>query len=76
MFTVRKSSQYSTRSINDPLTLCVPRTKRVTFQARSLPVAGAECWNSLPHYMRRITQLDNFKSQLKTYLFKLAYEMF
>ncbi len=50
-------------------TLHVPKTKRVTFEAQSLTVAGQELWNSLPHALRSQTNLDEFKSLLKTYLF-------
>ncbi len=52
-------------------TLQVPKTKRVTFQARSLTVAGPVLWNSLPHALRSQTDLDEFKGLLKTHLFKM-----
>ncbi len=53
--------------------LRVPKTKRVTFEHRSLAVAGPTEWNKLPIQLRSITELDVFKKQLKTHLFKLAY---
>ncbi len=59
----------------DIIYLHVPKTKRVTFEQRSLPVAGPELWNSLPVSLRRTTELDDFKKQLKTYLFKIAYNV-
>ncbi len=53
--------------------LKVPKVKRKTFEHRSIAVAGPTLWNKLPIHMRCITDLDNFKQQLKTHLFKLAY---
>ncbi len=53
--------------------LKVPKTKRVTFEQRSLAVAGPDLWNKLPIQLRSITDLDTFKRQLKTYFFKMAY---
>ncbi len=53
--------------------LKVPKTKCVTFEQRSLAVAGPTEWNKLPIELRNITELDTFKKQLKTHLFKLAY---
>ncbi len=75
MFIVKRSSQYSTRSVHAALTLQVPRTKLATFQARSLPVAGATEWNKLPSNIRKITKLDDFKTALKTHLFRIAYNV-
>ncbi len=51
----------------------VPKAKRVTFESRSLAVAGPTLWNKLPVHLRSITELDVFKNQLKTHLFKAAY---
>ncbi len=54
--------------------LIVPKTKRVTFESRSL-VAGPTLWNELPIHLRSITELDTFKRQLRTHFFRLAYNM-
>jgi len=32
-------------------------------------MAAPHVWNSLPIFIRRVTFVNNFKSQLKTYLF-------
>ena len=40
---------------------------------RSFSVAAPELWNSLPLFIRHTSNLSSFKSELKTYLFKLAY---
>ncbi len=57
----------------DIIYLQVPHTKRVTFEQRSLAVAGPTFWNKLPLHLRCLTDIDTFKSCLKTYLFKRAY---
>ena len=73
MFRV-KSCSYSIRSL-DSLTLVYNMNKRVTFADRSLPVAGAREWNKLPSYLRDISDIDSFKKQLKTFLFKKAFNL-
>ena len=40
---------------------------------RCFSIAGPELWNSLPHYMRSIDTLQQFKKDLKTLLFKQAF---
>ena len=62
------------RSSNDPaIPLKVKRTKCKTFADRSFSVAGPRLWNSLPHNIRSIDNLDSFKSKLKTHLFREAF---
>ena len=47
------------RSGNAPgIALTVPRTKHKTFADRSFSVAGPRLWNSLPHHIRTIKNLD------------------
>ena len=55
--------------------LTVPKTNRVTFERRSLAVAGPKLWNNLPIHLRCIDSLDVFKKQLKTHFFKLAHKL-
>ena len=71
---VTNTCSYSLRS-SKSLTLVVPRTKRKTLKDRSLPVAGPTEWNRLPGCIRDIDDFDSFKKELKTYLFKLAYQL-
>ena len=40
---------------------------------RTFRFASAQLWNHLPAHLRTCTNLDNFKSLLKTYLFKESY---
>ena len=55
--------------------LKVPKTKRKTFEHRSIAVAGPTLWNKLPIDIRCITDLDTFKKELKTHLFRCAYKL-
>ena len=41
----------------------------------SFSVAGPFLWNSLPSSIRDISSLDNFKTALKTFLFKQTYDL-
>ncbi len=50
--------------------LFVPRTKRVTFGDRAFSVYAPRLWNTLPLSIRNVESIDDFKSQVKTYLFK------
>ena len=60
---------------DDIIYLSVPRTKSVTFEQRSLAVAGPQLWNSLPIDIKMENNLDGFKSKIKTYLFKQAFNV-
>ena len=55
------------------IALTVPRTKHKTFADRSFSVAGPRLWNSLPHHIRTIDNLDSFKAKLKIHLFNKAF---
>ena len=53
--------------------LSVPRTKTTTYGDPSFSVAGPTLWNSLPDEMKRMNSIDQFKTSLKTWLFRAAY---
>ena len=53
--------------------LHVPSSKRKTFGDRAFAVAGPTIWNSLPVELRSIDNVNTFKTQLKTHLFKRCY---
>ena len=53
--------------------LIVPRTKRMTLASRSFCMVGPTKWNNLPLYLRCIYSTDQYKKELKTYLFKASY---
>ena len=59
---------------NNQLLLQVPRTKCWTFGDRSFLVAAPKIWNGLPLDIKQSMSVDCFKSTLKTFLFRLAYE--
>ena len=53
--------------------LVVPKTVMRTYGDRAFMCAGPRLWNTLPEYMRSISDVNVFKSKLKTYLFKQCY---
>jgi len=55
--------------------LVIPKFKYKKFGGRSFAVQGPKLWNTLPTFLRSITVLGAFKSQLKTYLFRQAFNM-
>ena len=55
--------------------LAVPRTRLKTYGDRAFSVAAPRLWNQLPPELRSVTSVDQFRTQLKTYLFKLAYDV-
>ena len=52
--------------------LAVPRTRLKTYGDRAFSTAAPRLWNQLPPELRSVTSVDQFRSQLKTYLFKLV----
>ena len=68
-----KTSCYNLRGSNT-LLLAMPSVKsKATLDDREFAVAAPSLWNSLPCELRSITCVTSFKTQLKTYLFSLAY---
>ncbi len=59
----------------DIVCLKVPKVGRVKFEDRSLAIAGPTLWNKLPIKLRCLKDLDMFKSELKTHLFRAAYDL-
>jgi len=53
--------------------LSVPTFRMSTMGARAFSRSAPRLWNSLPFHIRQIDSLPQFKSQLKTHLFRLAY---
>ena len=49
--------------------LAIPFIKRKTFADRSFSVAGPKLWNKLPENIKCSSSIEDFKKQLKTYLF-------
>ena len=55
--------------------LAVPRTRLKMYGDRAFSAAAPRLWNQLPPELRSVTSVDQFRSQLKTYVFKLAYDV-
>ncbi|KAK0151579.1 hypothetical protein N1851_007117 [Merluccius polli] len=51
------------------------RTKHRTWGDRAFSIAAPSLWNSLPKPIRDCTNINNFKTLLKTHLFKLAFNV-
>jgi hypothetical protein len=54
--------------------LIVPKYKLKNYGRRAISVAAPLLWNSLPVYLKSISTLSAFKSNLKTFLFKEAFD--
>ena len=68
----RKMTRPGLRSANS-LILCIPRTLSRAEQStadRSFSISGPKLWNQLPVSIQNSCSLDDFKSRLKTFLFK------
>lgn len=66
-----------TRSLRSQsqLLLEVPKVRTVSYGERCFSVATAKLWNSLPVCLKSESKLVAFKRGLKTYFFKMAYEL-
>ena len=71
-----KPKKYSrcTRAADDTLILEKPSTNLKTYGERSFSYYGPLIWNNLPLHIRSLESVTSFKSELKTHLFKQAYE--
>ena len=67
-------TRYSPRSDSETL-LVIPKVTRKTFGDRAFFHAGPIVWNALPSSLRNCMNIDSFKVQLKTYLFKKAFNL-
>ena len=73
LISIKTGANYSLRSGNELLLNFPLRKSYSTLGDRSFSMAAPHVWNSLPIFIRKATTVSNFKSQLKTYYFKLAY---
>ena len=53
--------------------LVEPKARLKTYGDRAFSVCAPKLWNKLPEYMRNCDDLNVFKLDLKTYLFKKAF---
>ena len=61
------------RSQNLERRLVEPRAKFKTFAARSFGCVGLKWWNMLLNALKNINSTQEFRSKLKTYLFREEY---
>ena len=72
---LRRHVSYSLRS-NSGITISNPVGKMLkSFGDSAFSVAAPTVWNALPTSLRNTTSLFTFKSCLKTYLFKLVFNV-
>ena len=64
---------YQLRSDDQGL-LFIPKTRAKTLGDRAFVHAAPSIWNMLPYGIRNSKTIDCFKSQLKTFLFKKAFD--
>ena len=74
LLTLYKPSR-TLRSSSDKLKLEAVPYNLKTYGYRSYSIHAPILWNSLPMYIRSADSVSTFKSRLKTYLFKLAYQL-
>ena len=52
-------------------TLVVPKVNNVTHGGIAFTKAAPILWNDLPEHIRKIDKIEQFKKNIKTYLFKI-----
>ena len=72
---LKPKSTYMLRSNTKHFLLDQPRKMKKTTGDRAFLAAAPTLWNALPGDLRTLDNLKNFKSQLKTHFFKLAYNL-
>ena len=74
MVTVMRPSSYQLRRNKELLIEPVNnRNTKKTLGDRAFSFAAPTVFNALPHFIRRDSNFNSFKSSLKTYLFQIAY---
>ena len=68
-----KTSRRSLRSNSLKYMLDIPMTNRITYGDRAFSVHASKLWNKLPCELKHIKDINKFKKELKTHLYKLAY---
>ena len=74
LLVVKPRTRYSLRSDSETL-LVIPKVTRKTSGDRAFFHAGPTVWNALPSSLRNCRNIDSFKVQLKTNLFKKAFNL-
>ena len=74
LLVVKPRTRYSLRPDYETL-LVIPKVTGKTFGDRAFSHAGPTVWNSLPSSLRNCRNIDPFEVQLKTHLFKKAFNL-
>ena len=72
---IRELSNYNLRRSNEILLTVPSHESPNSIGDRAFKFAAPKLWNRLSKEIRHLDSLDNFKKQLKTYLFRLAYDI-
>ena len=73
MFVLTRSS-YSLRSDYNDL-FKVPKSYKKCCGDRAFSIAAPDLWNKLPQYLKYAHDTNDFKANLKTHLFRIAYDV-
>ena len=74
LLVVKPRTRYSLLPDSETL-LVIPKVTRKTSANQAFFHAGPTVWNALPSTLRNCRNIDPFKVQLKTYLFKKAFNL-
>ena len=72
---IRELPNYILRTSNEILLVLPSRNSFNSIGDRSFKFAAPKLWNRLPKELRQLDTLGAFKKQLKTYLFRIAYDI-
>ena len=75
LITPQRQSIKTLRCDNDFFKLTVPPVSHLRQTERSFSYCGPSVWNQLPYRLRTMSDVKVFKSELKTYLFKKAFDI-
>ena len=75
LITPQIQSVKALRCDNDFFKLTVPPLSQLRQTERSFSYCGPTVWNQLPYRLRTMSDVKVFKSELKTYLFKKAFDI-
>ena len=75
LITPQRQSIKALRCDNDFFKLTVPPVSHLRQTERSFSYCGPSVWNQLPYRLRTMSDVKVFKSELKTYLFKKAFDI-
>ena len=73
LLTINETNDRQLRPSSQYRRLIVPFVRLQTFAARSFSITAPGLWNSIPSYIKQSSTLSLFKTNLKTFLFKITY---